>query len=276
MKLVHAPHLGRAVKLGGRRRPPSPKPGEKRLHLADYLHAPDLPIPPSSCDYTAEGAGALAEVYDNDRLGDCVIAGLYHVLGVATGNATGTPFIASEAQILADYSAIGGYNPADPSTDQGCDEIAALQYWHTTGAADGSKIAGYVLLDPTNVGEIQLACWLFENLYFGLELPDAWISPFPSGPGFVWDVAGDPVPEHGHCIMAAGYDGGAVTIGTWGLTGKLTFAAIAKYAAAAAGGAVYALLTTDALAAGQTQAPNGIDWSSLQDDLALLGSWPQP
>jgi hypothetical protein len=35
---------------------------------------------------------------------------------------------------------------------------------------------------------------------------------------------------------------------------------------------VYAILTPDVLATGQTLAPNGIDWSALQADLARIGA----
>ena len=269
MKRVHAPHLGRTVALGGRKRP---APGARVLRFREYLKG--LPTPPASCDYTPAAASALADVYGNDALGDCVIAGYYHVLGVASGNATAppTPFVASQAQIVADYSAIGGYVPGDPSTDGGCDEIAALDYWKTHDAADGSRLAGYVALDPCNQDELRAALWLFENHYFGIELPGAWISPFPSGPGFVWDVAGEPGPEHGHCVMAAGYDAQGVKLCTWGLLGTLTWGAIAKYCTPDAGGAVYALLTPDQIACGKGASPNGVDWTALQADLAQLAA----
>jgi hypothetical protein len=71
---------------------------------------------------------ALAQVYANDSLGDCVIADIAHVVGVFTGGAGPEPFIYTRDQIITIYSAIGGYNPADPSTDQRCDEQTALNY----------------------------------------------------------------------------------------------------------------------------------------------------
>lgn len=270
MKKIHAPHLGRDVSFG-RKRPAAPKLGEKRLHLRDYLaRGASLPTPPASVDYSVKGAAALSNVFENDALGCCVISGLYHVLGVATGNASGTPFIATDAQILADYGAIGGYNPADPSTDQGCDEVTALNYWRDTGCADGSKLAGYALIDQSNLQELQIALWLFGNLYYGFELPDAWTATMPSDSNFTWDAAGAPDPNQGHCVMSASYNGPTFGVGTWGLYGALTGAAIAEYGAPANGGAVYAILTPDWIAQGQTLAPSGVDWASLQADLAAL------
>ena len=265
MKLIDARHLGRQVRLGGRRRPDR---SLVRLKLRDYLKAPAPP--PSSVDYSAKAQAAIAQVYDNTTLGDCVIAGFYHVLGVATGNASGSPFIATDAQIVSDYSAIGGYVPGQPDTDQGCDELTALQYWQSTGCADGSKLAGFAEVDPCNLTELQTALWLFGGLYFGFELPDAWISPFPSDSSFVWDVAGDPDPNNGHCTMSASYSGSTFGLATWGLYGKITFAAISKYGSEAANGDVYVVLTPDWIARGQQLSPSGVDWSALQADLAAL------
>ena len=71
--------------------------------------------------------------------------------------------------------------------------------------------------------------WLFENLYFGLELPDAWINPMPDAPGFVWDAAGPADPQNGHCVVGVGYTAQGITIDSWGMTGLLTDKAIAKY-----------------------------------------------
>jgi len=241
---------------------------QPKTRLKDHLCA-SLPAPPASVDYSPAATQALAEMYCNDTLGDCVIAGYYHVLGVATGNA-GKEFLATQDQIIHDYSAIGGYTPGDDSTDQGCDEDAAITYWKTNPAADGSSLAGSASVDASNQTECMQALDLFETLYFGLALPDAWVTPFPASSGFVWDVAGDPNPSNGHCIMAMGYNATGVKICSWGMLGTLTWAAVAKYAVPSAGGALYALLTPDMLAAGQQKAPNGVAWADLLKDLSSV------
>ena len=83
-------------------------------------------------------------------------------------------------------------------------------------------IAGRRTVDATNIEECQTALWLFENLYFGLELPDAWINPMPSASGFVWDAAGAPDPDNGQCVVGVGYTAAGITIDTWGMTGLMT------------------------------------------------------
>ena len=270
LKEILVPHLGHTVKLGRKRAPL----GTHKLHLSNYLKG-TLPTPPASCDYTAKALGSLTNVYLNDQLGDCVIAGGYHVIGTATGNATGTPFIASSAQITADYSAIGDYVPGNPSTDQGCDEPTALNYWKNHGFCDGSKLAGWIAVDSKNKTEVMQAMYLFENLYFGVELPDAWVNPFPSANGFTWDV-GQPDPQNGHCFVGVGYTPAGVTIDTWGLFGTMTWAAVAELCSSDSGGDLYVMLTPDQLAKGQTTAPNGVAWADLIADFNAMGGKVAP
>ena len=272
MKSVHAPHLGRAVKLGGRLRP---DPHAPMLRLSRYLKAAALPTPPATSDYSAAAASVIANVFDNDSLGDCVIAEAGHFTGVETGNA-GDLFTYSDAQIIADYSAIGGYVPGDSSTDQGCDEVTALNYYTQHGYANGTKLLGYLAVDPTNQQEVMFAMWAFENLMFGIELPDAWITPFPSSSGFVWDV-GTPDDQNGHCVGGCGHNATGIQIMTWGMIGTITYAAIAALCAASANGALYVRLTPDQLGKAMAKTPSGFAWADLISDFdAMGGSVPVP
>jgi len=271
LKEVFAPHLKRNVKLG-RKRPVARCP---RLSFKNYLPKA-LPPPPATVNYAGPAASVLGLVYLNDQLGDCVIAGAYHIVGVETGNA-GDLFTATDAQITADYSAIGGYVPGNPNTDQGCDEQTALNYWTQTGFQNGTKLVGWMAVDATNQTEVMQALDLFENLYFGIELPDAWINPFPSASGFTWDD-GAPDPNNGHCVMGVGYTSAGVQIDTWGLIGTMTWAAISHLCSSAGGGELYVMLTPDQLAKGQAKAPNGFAWADLLADFAAMGGNvpPQP
>ena len=252
----------------GRKRPVARCP---RLTLGNYLYR-GLAPPPPSCDYTAKAAKAIGEMYMNNQLGDCVIAGVAHLVGVMTGNATGKPVLYTQKQIVALYSAIGGYVPGDPNTDQGCDEQTALNYWQQTGAPAGHhKIAGWIGVNGADPTEVRTALWLFENLCFGIELPDAWINPEPTHSGFVWDVAGDPDPNNGHCVVGVGYDDKGVTIATWGMTGTITDAAIAKYATQVGSGELYTVVSEDTIVKAAGKAPNGFDWSQLVADFDSMG-----
>ena len=265
--LEHAP--SRVTYKLGRKRPVARGP---RFSLKNYLTR-SFPDPPPTCDYTRAAESALSQVYDNDKLGDCVIAGIAHIVGVMTGNAGQQPFIYTDDQIITLYSAIGGYVPGNPHSDCGCDEETALNYWQNNGAPAGSthKIAGWLAIDPTDPTEYRAALWLFENLYFGMELPENWVNPFPSGPGFVWDVAGDPIPENGHCVAGFAYDHGGVVIDSWGLQGMLTDAAISKYANPQSQGGLYTVISMDSINRATGKAPSGFDWSQLVADFDSMG-----
>ncbi len=263
LREIHASHLGRTVKMG-RTRPPA---GKMHLRLKSYLKLP--PTPPS-VDYSPKAMPVLRNIYGNDQLGDCVIAGGYHIVGVETGNASRL-FTATGLQIVKDYSAISGYDPNDPSTDAGCNEEDALAYWQKHGFADNTKILGWLAVDATDQAEVQAAMFLFENLMFGVEMPDAWVNPFPSGDGFTWDIAGTPDPQNGHCFIGYGYDPHGVKIDSWGLFGTVTWPAVAQYASRGAGGQLFVMLTMDQLAKGASKAPNGVDWSTLVTDFNTMG-----
>jgi hypothetical protein len=266
VKTIHHPTTGRNVRFG-RTRPVARGP---RLNLGNYLTR-KLPAPPPSADYSAPAATALANVYENDTLGDCVIAGMAHVVGVLTAGA-GNEFVFNDDQITTLYSAIGGYVPNDPSTDQGCDEVTALNYWENNGAPAGeNQIAGWLAVNGNDPVEFRTALWLFENLYFGIELPDAWVNPMPSAPGFVWDAAGPPDQNNGHCVVGVGYTSEGVTIDTWGMLGLITNAAIAKYATPHAHGDLYTVISQEAISKASQKAPNGFDWSQLVADFDSMG-----
>lgn len=265
MKEVFAPHLNRNVKFG-RRHPAAFGP---HLKLRNYLKA-TLPAAPVAYDYTGKAAPILADIMGNDQYGDCVFACGGHLVGVETANA-GAPYHETLTQVLADYSAVTGFKPNDPSTDNGANIQDALNYWCSHGFADGTKALGYLAVDATNVAEVQSCIYLFENLVLGMSLPDQWISPFPSGNGFTWDKAGSPDTNNGHCVGAFGYLQRGVTIATWGLLGTLTYQALAEYAVASGSGELWVVLTPDQLARGQSKAPNGVDWSGLILDFDSIG-----
>ena len=257
LRRVYLKHLDRNAVLG--RRVPVRPP---RLKLGDYLKDA---VAPATCDWSKPAYTALTDVYMNDRLGDCVIAAAYHGLAVASGNA-GRLFTATNQQILADYEAIGEYNPNDPNSDQGCDEKTALEYYAKHGFADGTKLSGWVSVDPANQNEIRQAIYLFENLLFGVGLPDAWLSPPPSANGFVWDVAAGN-NDNGHAFEGVGYTPLGVQIDTWGLIGSITWRAVAELAS------LYVWLTPDIISKATDKSPLGFDYKTLQADFAAL---PKP
>jgi hypothetical protein len=266
IKTITHPDTGKAFKLG-RRRPVARCP---RLSLRNYL-LKSFPTAPPAIDYSAKPKAFLSEILGNDVLGDCTAAGAFHIGGMLLANASAQiPY--TQADVIKFYSATTGYVPGDESTDQGGNEQDVLNWWRQYGLlGNGSHaITGWVAVNGNAAEEVRAALWLFENLYFGVELPDAWINPMPGASGFIWAMAGDPDPDNGHCFAGVGYDAGGVTIDTWGMSGTVTWDAVAKYAASAGQGELYAVLGQDAIDKATAKAPNGLDWSQLVADLDSL------
>ena len=251
----------------GRNRPPI----KRMMRLHDYRTTAPLPTPPPSCSYASKAGPSLSQMYLNDELGDCVIAGLAHLVGVFTGNAGLPPAIFSPEAITSLYSAIGGYVPGVASTDNGCDERTAMAYMQRTGFPAGNhQITGWVSIDGTDPHRVRTALWLFENLLFGVELPDEWVDPGPDKPGWTWDVAGPANPDNGHCFVGVGYTPEAIQIDTWGMIGNLTNQAVAAYATAGGAGELYAIISPEVIARATAKSPSGFDWAQLQADFAAF------
>ena len=261
---------GRTLKFG-RRRPVAFHP---HLHLKKYK----LPgvSPPPTLDFSGKAGSVLGQMYLNDQLGDCVIAAMAHTTGLLQAAADSEPTIFSDDEITKLYSAIGGYVPGDESTDQGCDIQTALAYWKVNGApiASNHKIAGYLGVDASNQQDVMTALWLFENVIYGVELPDRWVSNLPSKSGFTWDLAGRPDPQNGHCFPGIGYNQQGVTISTWGMTGTLTWRAGQRYSVAKSGGELWVVLDEEAIDQAQQKSPDGFDWATLVADFTALGGTP--
>lgn len=206
--------------------------------------------------------------------GNCVLAEEAHFIGVVTGNA-GQLYAYTAAQTLAAYSIITGYNPAVPSSDQGTDPITALNYFTQNPYADGTKLAGYAEVDMTNQAEVKFAIEAFGNLKMWLSLPDSYVNPFPSGNGFLWDVAA-PNPNNGHCIGSCAYNSPNVAIVgtnsqgaqvmTWGLLGTMTWKAIAALCIESAGGGAAVRVTPDWMIKASAKTPSGFAYSDLVSD----------
>jgi hypothetical protein len=249
------------LKLGKR----APRRDYRTLRLARYLR-PALPTPPPAVDWSGPvaaqgGYGMLL----NDRLGDCVIAGMLH-LAMQQADNVGSPLTPSDADALTAYEAIGGYSPADPSTDEGCVMLDALNAWRTNGIIINGKlhkIGAFASVNWHNPVELQAAHWLFGGVLFGLDLPAAvqdaneWADP-PN-------LNGDNTPGSwgGHCVLSCAFSSGW-QFGTWGDLMPVTPGFIAAYADEA-----YAVISPDwFLPSGEC--PDGFDVAQLQADLAVL------
>lgn len=189
---------------------------ERTLKFAKYADVAALPYPanPAVDWFAARLKLAPMPVWGNDQYGDCFWAMMANLLQVDSANA-GSMIQLAESDVLAAYSACTGFNPADPSTDQGTDMLNGLNFMRTTGIA-GNKIGAFMSVDPTNQREIVSALWLFGHLMFGVTFYEDWENSDD------WTLPDSSAIAGGHAIL-----GGACV-----LPGAVSKKAVAARAAA--------------------------------------------
>ena len=262
------------MKFGRNRPAPHLRIGHKMA--AKYFDASNMPPVPDAFDFSLLNFTALSNILGNDTLGDCTAAGAGHLIDVFTAGGA-SPVAITAAQAIAFYSQSTGYVPGDPSTDQGGDEVTVLTTWRDQGF-DGKgahAIAGFIQVDASNAALLKACCFYFGGLYFGLELPDTYTHPFPSGNGFVWGP-GTPDQAQGHCVVGVGADSVGIKIDSWGLLGMFTYPAIAELCSDSAGGMVFAVISKEWVSAASQASPGALDWATLVADFASLGGTVQP
>ena len=195
----------------------------------------------------------------NDSVGDCTCAAAGHLIELWTGAASDivTP---TDPQIIAAYSAITGYDPSDPSTDTGANEISVLNYWKASGIA-GHQIGAYAKVDHTNHDQVMVAIDMFAGVYIGLTVTQQMMQDFGKKPWTLANSSGD--PEGGHAVPVVAYDATGVTVVTWGGLQQMdwpTWDLVVEE--------VYAIFSQDFV--NGTTSPSGFDAVTLQADLQAL------
>lgn len=249
---------GQKVKLG--KAPARHDP--RTLQLAKYIPAGAIPPPPSSEDYTKKVK--TWPMMLNDNIGDCTCACAGHMIEQWTAY-TGAAVTPKDPAILKAYEAVGGYNPADPSTDRGAVILDVLNYWRKTGVAS-HKILAFAALEPKNHTEIEDSVMLFGNCYIGVALPVSaqnqavWAVPPGGAVG-----PGAPGSWGGHAIPIVQYDPRGLTVVTWGALKRMTWSFLDTYCDEA-----YAVLSDDWISKTTHVNPSNFDLATLKTDLAQI------
>jgi hypothetical protein len=278
------------LKLGRNR--PHPARLERQPAFAKYRTSTPL-IVPDGFDYSLLCADALHTMLANgpdpsvtvsasvaeQGLGDCTCAGPAHGVDIWTAGGD-APVTITADQTIKLYELSCGYVLNDESTDQGGDELTVLDYIQAHGI-DGNglhQIAGTASGDATNIQELREGTFLTGAALFCLELPNPYVNPFPAEDA-VWDIAGPPNPNQGHCILGRGAfttncPNGKPAFGvvTWGGYVWFTTDAIAYYCATKQGGSVNYGLTKEWVAKARGTAPNALAEDVLESDFeGILG-----
>jgi hypothetical protein len=224
--------------------------------LLDYL---ELPLIADSCDYAqrmVEPWGMLG----NDKYGCCVFSAFAHDIQAKSVNAQGAARKVTTEQVLGWYSAVTGFDPSDPSTDNGTVPLDALQHLYRKG-----EIVAYGRVDIENDAHVAAAIELFGSLYSAWDLPLAW-----QGAG-IWDIGpstrGDWAPGSwgGHMTNQVSYSPVMnMTTITWGAEVTTTSAARQRYCSEA-----YVLITPEWFD-DKGSTIQGFDLAGLKARLALV------
>lgn len=245
------------------------------LLMARYTKDVALPLLPT----TDLGHPDLVKVpwgmLGNDRAGDCVWAGADHEHMLWNSMSGRTMPIFTEGTAFSDYSAVTGFNPADPNTDNGTNMREALNYRRTVGIVDAAqrrhKIGAFVAITPGDVTQLKMAIYLFGAAAVGIEFPSSAMDQFNAGRP--WTVVkGSPI-DGGHYVPIVQYlkDEDMFVCITWGSPQKVAPSFLKKFMDEG-----YAMLTTDLLDQTTRRTIEGFDLGSLNEDLEDLAGSPVP
>jgi hypothetical protein len=238
-----------------------PRPGAMKLKLRDYLDKVNLPSVPNKFGNLKAWNTMQWGMLGNDNVGDCVIAGFAHQVKMwaATG---GTPVNFTDSQVLGIYSEITGYDPTDPSTDQGTDMVEACQYWKDNGFI-GHQILGFVSVGVPYIAE---AAYLFGSCGVGLRMTDAQQDQYDHNEP--WDVVPDAAVDGGHYVPVIGRNSvGNYLAVTWGKIQAITPTFIE-----AACDEVVCQVSKDWLNVQQTITPRGLNLTDLINDMKSMAN----
>lgn len=250
------------MKLGKKPFVPDPRDlkfSKYRMRLVEP-ELPPVPEGPFGHEELVPAWGMLA----NDSVGCCVFAGAAHETMLWTREGQ-QPADFTDATVLADYSAVTGYDPSDPSTDAGTDVREALKYRRNVGILDAQgnrhKIGAFVGLDVGNVDHVLEALYLFGAVALGIQIPDTAMEEFKNGRP--WDLPGGSI-EGGHYVPLVARRENLVVV-TWAKLQQMTAAFYAQFSDEAWG-----ILSEEMLVGGRS--PEGFDLEALKADLVAVSS----
>lgn len=205
----------------------------KLSNLIHPMASSPLPPEPTAVNYTEKIGISNWPMFKNDVIGDCTIASVAHLIQLYTSYTKPSPLIVSQQEIELVYSAVSGWNPNDPSTDNGAVEIDVLNYWANTGICVGDhfdKIAGYARVNPHNPAELRYAVWWFGGLYIGVSMPACW-QDTPNDWKMPHNLMGANAPGTwgGHAVPVVAYNEDYLTVVSWGSLVKMDWRSYHTY-----------------------------------------------
>lgn len=245
------------------------KPDAVKLKLARFLVKREEPKVPA--EFGHENLISDWGMLGNDAYGDCVWAGAAHETMI-WNRVAGRVVHFTDKGVLGDYGAATGFNPKDPSTDQGTDMDAAAKYRRTLGLADSRRrrhrVGAYLAIDAGNAHQHLLAAYMFGAVGLGVRMPVTAMDQFNRGE--TWDVVRRAKVEGGHYVSLVAVRPSITKPGkqdlivvTWGRLQRMTMDFFCKYNDESV---VY--LSEEMLKGGRS--PEGFDLEAMQAQLNTL------
>lgn len=230
------------------------------IRLADYMG--DIPAPPPNF-----GHQALVpdwRMLANDIYGCCVFSGAGHEHELLSAEG-GKPALFTDANVLAAYSAVTGFDPAIPGTDHGTVVIDALNYRRATGMTDSAggihKVEAFAKISP-DPDAIAQAAWLFSAVGVGIQMPASAMRQFNKGLPWTLPPGYSPI-QGGHYVPIIGRTDTFLVCVSWGRLQLISPDFMAKYCDEA-----YAIFCPEFFTNGKS--PEGFDAPALQADMSKM------
>lgn len=221
--------------------------------LRTYFEDGALPVAPAKCERALKVKYPMA---DNDRLGDCVVAGHIHLSQAVAEENGGTYTYPGDAATQTEYFVLTG------GQDTGLSESTFLTTAQSTPIL-GSQVDVFGVLNHADRNEVKSGIYTFGGVFLGVNLPQSAENQF-ANQNPIWTVVpGSPIIG-GHCIVAIGYDAEYVYVVTWGQVIRCTWAWFLEYVEEA-----YGILYTEQVSAGRGPL-KGLDIARLRADIASL------
>jgi hypothetical protein len=195
--------LHQTRRMGGKPPVHDPRvpPMSARMNLAT------LPPPPLFANWYAAQAAGGVPLLGNGHVSNCVQCSVTHYLATVSRYVHPTaPLIPSEAETIAMYSAVTGYDPNNPATDRGTYFLGSqgmVQYWAQHGVTVGgvlNKISGAVTVDFTNRIRLKQAVALFGYVFTAAQMREADMNA-----SFVFNIGTSPIVGY-HEFLICGYN----------------------------------------------------------------------
>jgi hypothetical protein len=159
------------------------QPGAIKFRYGDIFDKAKLMKPPLVFGHVWNET--QIDMLGNDKAGCCVFSTMAHLVQCMQRGLGNTESRFTAESVLADYSRVTGYNPADPKTDNGTYMRDGASFWRQNGVIDGDgvrhKIEAYVDLKINDPDELMQACHDFGGVALGLRLPQSAIDQFKQG-----------------------------------------------------------------------------------------------